>query len=146
MTIDLIELSPSDAAAFATKEFLSIALEAQSRRCRLNPPAFGLPPLEPSHPVKVSALNRGNDENRATTKRLVEPVFASAAESSETRHESSKTKEDNSDQTPAPEPESKPVSKQPARKITAQPRTRGLGVPNKRARTVKAMEFGSDDE
>jgi len=148
MTIDLTELSPSDAAAFATKEFISIALEAQSRKCRLNPPTVGLPPLDSSYPVKVSALNKC----RTPSQRSVEPVSAPAAESSDSRHEPLKDKEDNSDQTPAKRPHvspnsgSKPVSTEPARKGTQQPKTRGPGVPNKRARKVKAMEFGSDDD
>jgi len=152
MTIDLAELSPSDAAAFATKEFLSIALEAQSRKCRLNPPTFGLPPPEPSYIAKVSALNEDNGESRAPFKSSVEPVPASAVLFSDTRHESLKDKQQNSDQTPAkrphgsPNPESKPVSTQPARKSAPQPKTRGSGIPNKRARKVKAMEFESDDE
>lgn len=146
--IDLTELSPSDAAAFATKEFLSIALEAQSRKCRLNPPTFGMPqPPEPSYTTKVSTLNRDNEGIKATAERSVNPVPASVIEFPETHHESQKAKK-NSDQT-LHEPvgsEPKPVSTRPGRKSGPQPRTRGPGIPSKRARKVKAMEFGSDDE
>lgn len=73
-----------------------------------------------SDPAKVLALNEDNGESRAPSKFSVGPVPASAVELSETRHESLKDKEDNSDRTPAkrphgpPNPESKPVSTQPA--------------------------------
>ncbi|KAF9792578.1 hypothetical protein BJ322DRAFT_1103068 [Thelephora terrestris] len=166
MVMHLTELSPSDAAAFATKEFLSIALEAQTRKCRLNAPTFGLPPLEPSYPVKVSVLNKDNDGNRATANYSVDPVSSSASiESSGTCHESLKAKQDNSVGIPVkrlrgpPSPDSKPVSTQPVMNVqpysnirlpqgkgVPQPKTRVAGIPKKRTRTVKAMEFGSDDE
>jgi len=153
MTMDLSELSPSDAAAFATKEFLSIALEAQSRKCRLNPPTFGLPPPEPSpRPTKVSAPNKDNGGNESSSEYSVKPVPMPV---SGTRHgisESLKAKQDFSEQTLAKRPhaslssEPGPVSKQPAKKNTPQPMARGLSIPNKRARKLKAMEFESDDE
>jgi len=150
MTIALTELSPSDAAAFATKEFLSIALEAQSRKCRLNPPTFGLPPSNPAR-ISISALNRDNGENVPTAEHSAKSVPTSTSNTRPEIH-SLIAKRDLPEQTLAkrphvshgPEPE--PVSKQPAKRSAPQPSIKGPAIPNKRARKVKAMEFGSDDE
>ncbi|OBZ67279.1 hypothetical protein A0H81_12936 [Grifola frondosa] len=45
MNIPLVELSPEDAASFATKMFTEIALEAQSRHCFLHPEDVKPPPV-----------------------------------------------------------------------------------------------------
>ena len=71
-------------------------------------------------PRNVSALGGDDRRGGVPSKRSIEPVLAAAVGISETRHESLKATEDDSDQSPpkrlekTPVPEHEPVSTQPA--------------------------------
>ncbi|KAJ6558484.1 hypothetical protein DFH09DRAFT_1162945 [Mycena vulgaris] len=149
MHVTLKEMSPAEAAAYATDVFVTIALQAQSRQSRMNPSAFPLastsalsPPAASSSSskpttgkAKPSTADDGGDRkpstNAATGSSDKEKIKSLQAElqRQKKRHAS-------------PEPAA------PKAAVVAPRPLKGasLANPNKKARKYQAIEFESDEE
>ncbi|EJF57623.1 hypothetical protein DICSQDRAFT_91904 [Dichomitus squalens LYAD-421 SS1] len=80
--IPLVELSAEEAAAYATKVFAEIALQAQSRRCRLHPSALSSSTYDiPPKALSAGSSSPGNKHIRRTPSPGPEPPI-------ETKHSS----------------------------------------------------------
>ncbi|KAI6000759.1 hypothetical protein EDD15DRAFT_1793101 [Pisolithus albus] len=137
--VPLVELSPTEGAAYAAALLSEIALQAQLRRCRLNPPTFsattpGLPPLArvPSPPKTLErkdALNVPPSPAEALQK-----IHALEAELAEAKTQKAKNK-------------SPPLNSGPkSTVVTHAPKGASLANPHKKARKYQALEFASDEE
>ncbi|KAI0356269.1 hypothetical protein OH77DRAFT_248085 [Trametes cingulata] len=81
VSVPLTELSPQEAAAYATKVFVEIALQAQSRRCRLYPTSLDVP-------VAVPALTAASSSSKPHSRRSPEPSTAPASKHHHSPHKS----------------------------------------------------------
>jgi len=161
MHVALVEMSSEDAAAHATKVFIDIALQAQSRKCRLYPTsteylttpstlitartaststnASILKRKEPSPEPHVRSGHRGQDASPSSSKDII-PIHTLAAESDvkAAREEIKALKSQLKDVKRAGSPAQKPVAR-PHKGAS-------LANPNKKARKYQAIEFESDDD
>ncbi|KDQ49384.1 hypothetical protein JAAARDRAFT_143571 [Jaapia argillacea MUCL 33604] len=133
LKVTLVELSPEEGAAFATSQFIAIALQAQSRRCRLHPSAF-----EASIPT-TSTL--------PAPARMSRPAGSGCSAEDEARQEEIKklrAELAKANSQKALPPKSKPL---PAASNSTPRPTKGssLANPNKKARKFKELEFEDDD-
>ncbi|KAJ3569837.1 hypothetical protein NP233_g4785 [Leucocoprinus birnbaumii] len=172
VSMNLEELAPAEAAAHATNVFLEIALQAQSRKCRLHPSAFA----SISVPSTRTSVGTSKVSGFDTDSRLdAEKTKPTAGESSisnrttikarnpelETNDVEMKTTEPGTGtRTLRSEEKEKPKKRQhspseKARQPSIKPKapTRppakagaSLANPNKKVRKIQAMEFESDDE
>ncbi|KIK68940.1 hypothetical protein GYMLUDRAFT_188280 [Collybiopsis luxurians FD-317 M1] len=134
--IHLNEMSPQDAASYATEVFLNIAMDAQSRKCQLfgisGIPAEGSSFLNAISSSSQIALNQDNE-----------------ASSSRKRHESQKAAEQ-----PVPSKKRKERKEEsPKRETKPMPKTvqkplkgASLANPTKKARKYQAVQFESDED
>ncbi|KIM53652.1 hypothetical protein SCLCIDRAFT_31710 [Scleroderma citrinum Foug A] len=157
--IPLVELSPTEAAAYATALLSEIALQAQPRNCRLNPPIFPSVTALNSprantcaydhHQIKKiselsvatvhSSTKKDTKESSVANVPLLpaeaqQKIQALEAELAQTKAQKAKSKS----------PPSESGSKLPAASRT--PKGNSLANPHKKARKYQALEFGSDDE
>ncbi|KDR75292.1 hypothetical protein GALMADRAFT_140817 [Galerina marginata CBS 339.88] len=150
----LLEMSPEDAAAHATKVFIEIALQAQSRKCRLYPSSTDYQTL----PGTTSSNLQGSHKSVPSDRQELELQLRTNAEAENEAGTSSVARKEFVDIKTAQE-EIKSLKSQlknvkrigsPAEKPTA-PAARShkgasLANPNKKARKYQAIEFESDDE
>ncbi|KAK7057460.1 hypothetical protein R3P38DRAFT_2841111 [Favolaschia claudopus] len=156
MHVELTEMSLGEAAAYTTEVFVNIALNAQSRQCRLNPSAVPIAstsvvsrsvpavastasskstgkakaPREESHEVKVAEKSQKTNARTAGHK-AQEEIKALKAELE---------KQQKKKRLPSPEEAPKPAAAPRALKGAS------LANPNKKARKYQAIEFESDEE
>ncbi|KAI0737510.1 hypothetical protein C8Q80DRAFT_1114915 [Daedaleopsis nitida] len=168
--VPLTELPPSEAAAFAVKVFAEIALQAQSRRCRLHPTTSAAyepdiprahisrrsPSPEPVMRTKHSSPPRTKGKDKAKAKAT--PEVESTA--SETQYK--RKAEEAEEQIEALKAELQKAKRKqdaimtspskllplPKTKVAAVTRPKGasLANPTKKARKYQALEFESDEE
>ncbi|KAF5322762.1 hypothetical protein D9619_001733 [Psilocybe cf. subviscida] len=167
--VDLVEMSSEDAAAHATTVFVEIALQAQSRKCRLytSSTEYQLLDSKPrvSHPASATTRLAAGPSKRKERTPEPEPeeetapksgvkVVAAANEPAKEKAaqreiESLKSRlKQTTSQAPAPSARTS-ATPVPAQKPTPSVRpSKGtsLANPNKKARKYQAIEFGSDDE
>ncbi|KAH7888315.1 hypothetical protein F5I97DRAFT_1851440 [Phlebopus sp. FC_14] len=142
--IPLVELSPTEAASHATALLSEIALQAQSRKCRLNLPIFSTTTAGSSRPSSVVPVHSPPKKKvRATepaqvgvvedeAQRKIKALEAELAHAKEAKK--AKSKSPPSDTDPRPSAASRP------------PKGASLANPHKKARKYQALEFASDDE
>ncbi|KAF8906475.1 hypothetical protein CPB84DRAFT_1844330 [Gymnopilus junonius] len=152
MHVNLLEMSPEDAAAHATSVFIDIALQAQSRKCRLYPsstdysstfqtsrvtllpkrkePELGLDDADFSKETKAKASVFTIPESSIST-----DVQAARDEINSLKSQLENVKRKG---TPAKGPVAPPIAR-PHKGAS-------LANPNKKARKYQAIEFESDDE
>ncbi|KAI6121334.1 hypothetical protein F5141DRAFT_1089470 [Pisolithus sp. B1] len=137
--VPLVELSPTEGAAYAAALLSEIALQAQPRRCRLNPPTFSasttrLPPLARA-PSPPKTLDRKEALNApplpAEAQRKIQVLEAELAEA---KAQKAKSKS----------PPLNSGTKSTA--VTQAPKGASLANPHKKARKYQALEFASDEE
>ncbi|KAI0645481.1 hypothetical protein C8Q79DRAFT_910074 [Trametes meyenii] len=163
ITVPLAELPPREAAAYATKVFVEIALQAQSRKCSLHPTSYDSPAAlqtlagyrthgrrspehlntQPYSPSKTKGKGRAletNPESHNRSKRKASPaeddIQALKAELDNIKHQNHAIMT-----TPG---KLLPVNKPKA----AASRIKGMSLanPTKKARKYKPIEFASDDD
>ncbi|KAF8200751.1 hypothetical protein BJ912DRAFT_947063 [Pholiota molesta] len=159
MQIALVEMSTEEAAAYATKVFIDIALQAQSRKCRLYPSAADYPTLPPVNaPPSASSLKRkerspeiqsGLTERKAvgTKHKHFETQKSSAAPSDTKVIPAAK----NHQLKPELQPKSgtsgsSGSSQTQPTNVVRRPKGASLANPTKKARKYQAIEFESDEE
>ncbi|KAL4080177.1 hypothetical protein V8B97DRAFT_707566 [Scleroderma yunnanense] len=130
LCIPMVELSPTEAASYATTLLSEVALQAQARKCRLNPPMF--PSVSVLNPSCASPPTARSSPPNTDTMANVSSLSAEAqqkiqvleAELAQTRAQKTKKL------LPASRP----------------PKGISLANPHKKARKYQALEFASDDE
>jgi len=159
MHVNLLEMSPEDAAAHATSIFIDIALQAQSRKCQLYPSStdYSAPEGQSSSafqtsratlPIKrkeqESCLDNVDFGNQAKFKTSILTESDSTvstdvqAAQEEIKSLKSQLKNVKRKDTSVPEPLAAPTSRFH--------KGASLANPNKKARKYQAIEFESDDE
>ncbi|KAF8160890.1 hypothetical protein B0H34DRAFT_698545 [Crassisporium funariophilum] len=153
----LVEMSPEDAAEHATKVFIDIAVQAQSRKCRLYPQtaeySSSVPPL-PVHTTKHSKRKESSPESHSrrtalkqeaapsTSHKLAKKPSASELEVKAAQEEIKSLKSQIERQKQIASPIQRPL---PAA-VSRPHKGASLANPNKKARKYQAIEFESDDE
>ncbi|KAH8119641.1 hypothetical protein DFH11DRAFT_458918 [Phellopilus nigrolimitatus] len=127
LPIPLTELSAEEAAIFVANELFSLGLNAQQRKCRLNPPAI---PVYSSIPAAPAAPRRNSPPPTKKPRR---------ASPSPPPPSSYKPKEANTPRRIPKETRNPPPEPRPAK-----PKSKGGVI--KKGRKVQDMEFASDDE
>ncbi|KAI0329216.1 hypothetical protein GY45DRAFT_913537 [Cubamyces sp. BRFM 1775] len=155
--MELVELLPEDAAAFATKVFVEIALQAQSRKCRLHPTLYDAPAAAPaltepsshlrSHsPSGAKGKGKASDAKSVSDARYKRKAEEAEEEIQALKAELEKAKRQQNAIMTSP---SKLLSVAKA-KATPATATKARGVslanPTKKARKYKPIEFASDDD
>jgi len=151
MHIPLLEMTPEEATEHATKVFLDIALQAQSRRCRIYPPVSEYPTTNSPSTLTFKRRSPGPEHH------VTEGNIASSS-----LKKDHKPKDSNSQEVKFAQEEIKSLKSQlqkqkrtasevPVEKIVAPATARphkgaSLANPNKKARKYQAIEFASDDD
>ncbi|RXW21319.1 hypothetical protein EST38_g4531 [Candolleomyces aberdarensis] len=146
MHISLEELSPSQAAEFATGIFLDIALQAKSRKCRLHGSSISFQSSSTSSvPLRAQEAKPTLQTCVSDSSKKPEPPIASSSRATSKAATAARTVET--------EPKADPAKKRATapEKPAAPPAPRpqkgaSLANPNKKARKYKAIEFESDSE
>ncbi|PPQ93664.1 hypothetical protein CVT25_012723 [Psilocybe cyanescens] len=165
MHVSLVEMSPEDAAAHATSVFIDIALQAQSRKCRLYPSAstdYSSVPVASSATLQMSHVAAPSISKRKEMSKLlaccssVSQSFTYSLKGPEAKpseecmeRSSSKFSVDVEKETNSQLKNMKQQRGSSAQKPPAAVRTHkgaSLANPNKKARKYKPIEFESDDE
>jgi len=157
--VSLIEMSAVEVAAYAAQVFTDIALQAQSRKCRLYPSSVDYPAEAPilgsnktiplkrreaspettaAFKAKERSTNESGSGHRMHTERTTQPLASeSVLKAGRSDGKASKS------QIPP-----KNTATPPQRPIATLARAKGasLANPNKKARKYQAIEFESDDE
>ncbi|KAI8992867.1 hypothetical protein BD414DRAFT_535457 [Trametes punicea] len=161
--IPLTELSQREAVVYATKIFVEIALQAQSRRCRLYPSIHDVssavpapaahgrrtPENVPSHATKhhtphsVKGKEKATDEQPVTENKYKRKADAAEEEIQALKAELEKAKRQQ--QAIMTDP-SKLLPINRTSQTISKPRGVSLANPTKKARRYKPIEFESDDE
>ncbi|KAI0675077.1 hypothetical protein C8Q78DRAFT_1075409 [Trametes maxima] len=167
ISVPLQELPPREAAAYATKVFVEIALQAQSRKCSLHPTSYDVP-------VALQTPAASSSSSRTHNHRSPESVDthhhspnrtkgkAKAPEANPESHNRSKRKADTAeDEIQALKAELEKTKRQnhaimttPAKLLSvnkpkaATSRAKGMSLanPTKKARKYKPIEFASDED
>lgn len=135
--IPLVELSPTEAASHATALLSEIALQAQSRKCQLNPPAFSTPTAGPSRAASVAHVH--SPPKRTARATIPAPVTSADEEAQQ------KIKTLEAELAVAKAAKSK--SPEPKVSTSARPpKGVSLANPHKKARKYQPVEFESDDD
>lgn len=159
MHVPLVEMTQADAASHATNVFLEIALQAQSRKCKLHAPSVAYPPLAPSSLLTVDTKVKAkvssaagpstSKETPAKTSHKAKESVASAkpsklqAANEDAQEEIKSLKAQLDKQKNLKRMVSPPEKTAPAAR---QPKGASLANPNKKARKYQAIEFESDEE
>ncbi|KAL5528040.1 hypothetical protein ACEPAF_7176 [Sanghuangporus sanghuang] len=134
LSIPLTELLTQEAIIFVTNEFFELGLNAQKRKCRLNPPAFQTITSVPAPSHRPQRRHReSSPQSKESRKTSVSPPPS--------RPTVSKTPAKTERQRSPPR---RPVKEKTPVSVPAKAKTKA--PPVKRARKVQNMEFGSDDE
>ncbi|KAH7925934.1 hypothetical protein BV22DRAFT_1088096 [Leucogyrophana mollusca] len=133
--IPMTELPPAEAAAHATTVLTAIALQAQSRKCRLNPSSSFSPSVSAEPPRTTSASPKKipsvpAPEPLASDQEAQQKIKALEAELALAKKAKSRSPPSELSKTTAPRP----------------PKGASLANPNKKARKYQALEFESDEE
>ncbi|KAJ7124992.1 hypothetical protein C8R44DRAFT_840229 [Mycena epipterygia] len=156
MHVALKEMSPAEAAAYATNVFVAIALQAQSRQSRLNPSAVPLASIAaPSHAPPPAASSSSSKPTTGKAKAAAGDVGDKKAAAKTATGSSDKkaqeeikalraelVKEQQKKRPASPEeiaPKAAAVAPRPLKGAS-------LANPNKKARKYQAIEFESDEE
>ncbi|KAI0769631.1 hypothetical protein BD413DRAFT_671700 [Trametes elegans] len=160
ISVALQELASQQAAAYATKVFTEIALQAKPRKCRLYPslsvsgtaiPALAVhtPPqdVKKDTPRKDKGKERASDEKPVSQSRHKRKAEEAEEEIQALRAELEKTKREQSALTTAPT-KLQTKNKQAPSTTTTRTKANGMSLanPSKRARKYQPIEFESDDE
>ncbi|KAH9895014.1 hypothetical protein C8Q73DRAFT_483158 [Cubamyces lactineus] len=168
--MQLVELSPQDAAVFATKVFVEIALQAQSRKCRLHATSYDIPAAIPavaassstkpsgrrspqsstharSHsPSNTKGKGKASDAYSATESILKRKAEEADDEIQTLKAELEKVKRQQHAIMTDPS-KLLPVAKtKPSQAAATKARGVSLANPTKKARKYKPIEFASDDD
>jgi len=147
--IPLVELSAKEAASHATSILSAIALQAQSRKCRLHPPSFSAQTAVTAGPSHAKSVTQAH----SPPKKALAPASASTAPpqvENETRAAQRKIKALEAElqhvkakkaksKSPSSEVEPKPMTTRP-------PKGASLANPHKKARKYQEVEFESDGD
>ncbi|KAF5388768.1 hypothetical protein D9757_005632 [Collybiopsis confluens] len=138
--VHMTEMSVQDAATYATEVFLSVAIQAQSRKCQLNGistgPSIEIPSMyaDASTSKISSTVSKHNARDSSSEKR---PAFQKAAEQpAPSKKRRTERKDESTEREPQPRP--KPVAK-PLKGAS-------LANPTKKARKYQAVQFESDED
>ncbi|THH27984.1 hypothetical protein EUX98_g6213 [Antrodiella citrinella] len=156
--IPLSELSPEDAASYATKVFAEIALQAQSRRSRLY--SSGIPDLTLTHSHILVASTSSSPKRKAEAepdtskpkakKKHHEPEVDAQAKDKikELEAELAAQKKIATNAVNAAKNSTDGLVSKAKNNTTATARPKGasLANPNRKARKYQALEFESDDD
>ncbi|RDX50062.1 hypothetical protein OH76DRAFT_1349734 [Lentinus brumalis] len=157
--VPLVELDPAEAAAFATKVFTEIALQAESRNCRMHPTTLAYEPSsrktasrrtpspEPA-PRKHSSPHKTKDRGKETAREEARSKAGSdrykrKAEEAEEEIEALKAELEKAQRN---EPSKLLPSQKSKVGAVARPKGASLANPTKKARKYQALEFEDDDE
>ncbi|KAI9066584.1 hypothetical protein FKP32DRAFT_357177 [Trametes sanguinea] len=152
--IPLTELSHREAAAYATKIFAEVALQAQSRKCRLYPSSYDaasvLPTTAASERSEHTSYKAKGKEKAADTQPVADHRYKRKADEVEEelqalRAELEKTKKQQNAIMTEPS-KLMPVNRQSKPQMLTKARGVSLANPTKKARKYKPIEFASDDE
>ncbi|KAG6920055.1 hypothetical protein DXG01_010123 [Tephrocybe rancida] len=147
--IPLVEITSADAASHATDVLLDIALQAQSRKCRLHPDQFASTYVSPTPRTEAIIDTKPTTSSRPvipiphrttpTSVKSTPPLSGSTKDAEITALKAELEKEK---QRPSPQTDSK------TKLAVVQKQLKGasLANPNKKARKYKAIEFESDEE
>ncbi|KIJ67494.1 hypothetical protein HYDPIDRAFT_108283 [Hydnomerulius pinastri MD-312] len=143
--IPLVELSPTEAASHATALLSEIALQARSRKCQLNPPAFSaaatvgasrtssvVPPHSPPRKEARAPDPAPAKSADQEAQRKIKALEAELAQAKQVKKAKGKS--------PSSEPEPKPTAS------SRPPKGASLANPHKKARKYQALEFESDND
>ncbi|KAL6308061.1 hypothetical protein BKA93DRAFT_765154 [Sparassis latifolia] len=170
--IPLAELSPGDAASFATKVFTDIARQAQSRKCRLHPSSYDPPAPPASKSAQASSSKSTVELSKAEAE--IKQLKAELADARRSRTPPASTstgtkKAVKRPHSPAAEKEINKLKAQLARTESEQsmpdtsklvsiakgargraaavpPKGASLANPSRKRRKYQALEFGSDED
>jgi len=137
--LPLHKVCPTEAAAYAANVFLEIALQAQTRGCRLHPSSYpttvttAAPPIQPER-VTVD-IDVGGDTTRNKTAIKTRDVLARSEPEPRVDPKKTGTSLDVPNKTSRASLSSNPNQKSGA----------SLSNPNKKARKYKAIEFEDDE-
>ncbi|KAF8224834.1 hypothetical protein L208DRAFT_1409420 [Tricholoma matsutake] len=126
-----------EAAAYATSIFLEIALQAQSRKCRLHPTQYPTSSVAVMDPLSDSSVTK------PLASRPLDRPSISTEKQAQDEIRALKTELEKQKQRMVSRPEAT------ANKATSAPRSlkgASLANPNKKARKYEAIEFESDEE
>ncbi|KAF9453946.1 hypothetical protein P691DRAFT_657131 [Macrolepiota fuliginosa MF-IS2] len=139
VSMDLQEIGPAEAAAHATTVFLEIALQAQSRKCRLHSSAFTS--------TTVPTTSRRSEASHSKTRLEAPEPKVHEVETGDVEDEvKSLRKKESEKQTKrqrSPLQKAQPSAKPPPRRPG---KAAALANPNKKARKFQAIDFESDEE
>ncbi|KZT08437.1 uncharacterized protein LAESUDRAFT_649275 [Laetiporus sulphureus 93-53] len=173
--VPLVELSPEEAAAFATKVFATIAVQAQSRKCRLHPSPYDTPRVksgvtasEPAGAFDLRTASSTDKEQRTLSDRKDEEIKALKAElareksirsiSPESPVQKHKRQAEEEPETPPntskltkstsiqETSKLKSIAKSTLPSAATTHRGASLANPSQKARKYQALEFGSDED
>lgn len=173
--VALAELPAEEAAAFATKVFTDIAIQAQSRGSRLHPSPFAAVSTiatvpskpsgsrdPPSTPSMSEAERKAEAEITALQTELAKATSAPSGAGAPSSRTTGKRRADADADgaTPRTAKTSRPLTKAPSNDasklrsiaksgrgpVAAAARGASLANPTKKARKYQALEFGSDDD
>ncbi|KAF9219607.1 hypothetical protein BS17DRAFT_789060 [Gyrodon lividus] len=139
--IPLVELSPTEAASHVTTLLSEIALEAQSRKCRLNPPAVSAPVVTTSAPSNIVSVAHSPPK-----KGVLIPEPAPVTSVDKEAQQKIKSLEAELAEAKAAK---KAKSKSPELTLSTSarpPKGASLANPHKKARKYQPVEFESDDD
>ncbi|KAF7375923.1 hypothetical protein MSAN_00006700 [Mycena sanguinolenta] len=156
MHVELKEMTSTEAAAYAADVFAMIALNAQSRKSRLNPSAVDFTsasvPSRPPPAASSSSSKPATGNAKAPTDDDVEKKPAGKPEKKATGSSDKKAQEEIKAlkaQLEKQQQKKRHASPEEIPKATVVPRPlkgASLANPNKKARKYQALEFESDDE
>jgi len=147
MHISLLEMTPEEAAEHATKVFLDIALQAQSRKCQIYP-ASEYSTVDP--PVTFKTLKQSPEYHANTSiasssskKKDIKPKESDSEVVNKLAQEEIKSLKSQLQKQKRTAVEEEKIVVPPA----ARPhKGASLANPNKKVRKYQAIEFGSDDD
>ncbi|KAI0779757.1 hypothetical protein C8Q74DRAFT_1198658 [Fomes fomentarius] len=172
--VSLTELDPEEAAAYATKVFAEIAIQAQSRRCRLHPSTSAAcdepksvagtssgkrvrsPSPEPAARKKHRSLPKAKDKGKEKDRGRspldhagdTDSKYRRKAQEAEEQIEALKAElaKTKRKQDAIMTDSSKLLPKTKVVAAVARPKGASLANPTKKARKYQALEFASDEE
>ncbi|KAF7782387.1 hypothetical protein Agabi119p4_1763 [Agaricus bisporus var. burnettii] len=147
VSMALEEIEAAEAAAHATNVFLEIALQAQSRKCRLHPSTFASTTSLPTREAANSAVGRSaasgpSDSSHAKKKPKSLEAEMPGLDMEETDKNERKGKKQRRHSPPIEQTQPSVRVGAPQGSSKVVPRSN----PVKKARKIKAMDFESDDE
>ncbi|KAI9572344.1 hypothetical protein HD554DRAFT_2015312 [Boletus coccyginus] len=141
--IPLVELSAKEAASHATNILSAIALQAQSRKCRLYPPSFAAQTAVTAGPSSTRSGASERSQWQFKDKSLPPPqAEAAQLKIKSLEAELAHVKAAKLAKAKSPSSEAEPKSSKTARP----PKGASLANPHKKARKYQAVEFESDGD